>query len=440
MSKKDTNMIKLYWMLQLGTETFNGREKLKDIKLRQKKHLIATAYPVNELICATGGVPVYPIRMQKLRASTFLSMLSLGSTLFGTNLKMGLNVLEKFTPEFVGNVLNEVSNAINEKYNENSDYAENLIPADACFALKFLDGAYMQKAKNVSAIFNFPIRCTSWNLLQQMNALDTSKQNIAINVVPPYLPNSRDLIREEVNQAIARLEKITGLTCTNSKLKQVCEKTNEAKAIYEHLIFNIGPSDKYPVNVKTYAQMMALIEIAFQDYLSDLDLFLKILRGLKGEVDSLINSSQAVDVSDHPKILYVSRYGGYDSYIEEVAQEKRARLIYADWHQLGFTQQIATNGDMVDNYADYIERYNQISLDGNVSLTKRQFEIAKRLDADAVIYNQVFGCHSYTINYSLLKKRLLQELEIPSTTINFNKIGEGREQLKTRVEALLELV
>ena len=58
---------------------------------------------------------------------------------------------------------------------------------------------------------------------------------------------------------------------------------------------------------------------------------------------------------------------------------------------------------------------------------------------DAVVYNQLFGCHSLTASYPALKKKLIRE-GIPSTLVNFNKIGENTGQMKTRIEALMELL
>ena len=434
------DMISLASFLYLGTETFYGREKLRDLKLNQHKALVATAYPANELIWASGCIPVYPIRMQKFRTSAVLSALSLGSTLIVKDLLSKTLLLAKsISGTQINNIINDISQSINEKYNEMSEIGETYIPSDACFALKFLTGAYMQKSKNLSAQFNFPIRCSSWNSTMEIEELSTQVPVISISPLPGHLPNARNVLTEEINQAIAKLEKISGESCSNSRLQRTCEMTQELKKIYNYLVFNVQSGDRYPCNAKTYAQMIVLFEIAFQDYLADLPHFLKIMKDLTAEIKNKM-VSEFVDVSNRPKILFTTRYGGYDSYIEDLVQEHGGRIVYADWYQIGFMDPIKTTGNMIENYADYIQAYFDLNAMGNEEYTKRQIETAKKLDVQGVIYNQAFGCHSYTINYPLLKQKLLGELGIPSTLLSFNKIGEGREQMKTRVTALLEMI
>jgi benzoyl-CoA reductase/2-hydroxyglutaryl-CoA dehydratase subunit BcrC/BadD/HgdB len=39
----------------------------------------------------------------------------------------------------------------------------------------------------------------------------------------------------------------------------------------------------------------------------------------------------------------------------------------------------------------------------------------------------------------MLKEKLRRELEIPSIALNFNKMGENVEQIKTRLGAFMEM-
>ncbi|NVM18339.1 MAG: 2-hydroxyacyl-CoA dehydratase, partial [Candidatus Lokiarchaeota archaeon] len=60
------------------------------------------------------------------------------------------------------------------------------------------------------------------------------------------------------------------------------------------------------------------------------------------------------------------------------------------------------------------------------------------MDIDGLIFNQVFGCPSLSKTYDKLKEKLKSELGIPAIVINFKKIGENLEQVKTRVEPFME--
>jgi len=61
------------------------------------------------------------------------------------------------------------------------------------------------------------------------------------------------------------------------------------------------------------------------------------------------------------------------------------------------------------------------------------------MNVDGIIFNQLFGCHSLSNCYPMLREKVRRKLEIPITSINFNKIGENVEQVKTRLGAYTEM-
>jgi len=65
--------------------------------------------------------------------------------------------------------------------------------------------------------------------------------------------------------------------------------------------------------------------------------------------------------------------------------------------------------------------------------------MAKDLNADGLVFFQLFGCHSISNCYSMLREKIRRDLEIPTTSITFNKIGENVEQVKTRLGAFMEM-
>jgi hypothetical protein len=59
-----TDILKFRSLLDLALEFVNGRETLRDLKLRQNKSLIGVFVPTVEMIWAAGAIPTYPIRMK----------------------------------------------------------------------------------------------------------------------------------------------------------------------------------------------------------------------------------------------------------------------------------------------------------------------------------------------------------------------------------------
>jgi benzoyl-CoA reductase/2-hydroxyglutaryl-CoA dehydratase subunit BcrC/BadD/HgdB len=71
-------------------------------------------------------------------------------------------------------------------------------------------------------------------------------------------------------------------------------------------------------------------------------------------------------------------------------------------------------------------------------MTSSYLKVAEKMEIDGLILNQVFGCPSISKIYDNLKEKLKSELDIPAIVINFKKIGENIEQVKTRVEPFME--
>jgi benzoyl-CoA reductase/2-hydroxyglutaryl-CoA dehydratase subunit BcrC/BadD/HgdB len=135
-------------------------------------------------------------------------------------------------------------------------------------------------------------------------------------------------------------------------------------------------------------------------------------------------------------------FGGWEPETHEILYRLGARTIYADWELLGMLEEInvSKNSDPIEEYAKYLlnAMMKGVGCDQE-ALTDSYIKTAKDLNVDGLVFNQVFGCHSISNCYSLLRKKIRKKLEIPTTVINFNKIGENVEQVKTRLGALVEM-
>jgi benzoyl-CoA reductase/2-hydroxyglutaryl-CoA dehydratase subunit BcrC/BadD/HgdB len=435
-----TDILKFRSLLDLSLEFVNGRETLRDLKQRQKKHLIGTFMPNVELIVAAGAIPTYPIRMKPFGDPSLLKAIDLGKTILGDSLLSGLiqtaakfdanRSLEKLIRTLIDTIFKQWETA----YNKGVDLG---VPSDECYGIKVLTGMFAEKGKNLSGAFLASVRCSAFEKLYETIA--TTCQGIFIDVPPMKTPEARDVALQEVLKAKKTLESITGLSLTQANLRTVCEITNECKR-YAWRLVELALNDKYPFNPVTFGEFLSLIEIGFHDYLGNPARFRDLLKNLVYEIELTIQKSdQAIDVSKFKKILFTSRYSGWDHIVEDYVYENHGRVIYADWFIYGLMDQIKTTGDMFENYADYLISNNMGFCPTNTELVDNTFRYIVDNKFDAVIYNQLFGCHSLSTGYTRLRQKLMKE-EIPSTMVSFNNVGENREQLKTRVVALMELL
>ncbi|MHA1702728.1 MAG: 2-hydroxyacyl-CoA dehydratase, partial [Promethearchaeota archaeon] len=115
---------------------------------------------------------------------------------------------------------------------------------------------------------------------------------------------------------------------------------------------------------------------------------------------------------------------------------------YADWDVLKFLDDIpvSSKSDPVEAYASFLSDIteNGIGCDNNV-LTDSYIRVAKKLNADGLVFNSLFGCHSVSNCYAMLKDKIRRDLEIPSISLTFNRIGDNIEQVSTRLGAFMEM-
>ncbi|MGQ4872813.1 MAG: 2-hydroxyacyl-CoA dehydratase [Promethearchaeia archaeon] len=432
-------------MLKITYNFLAGREFLKRKKFREKKKLISVALPYSDLAFAAGAIPVFPIRMQIFDINKYLMVLNSATTFLGWNTVVRfLGFVKQFDAlKVFDNVINEVINSINMKYNEMYDLGvKNGLSEDLCYGIKALYGMHYSKGKNVDACLNFTIRCSAYNKYLELIKKFVPKQ-IWVDVPPRNLGNTLEIVTENLTKAIEQLEELTGNVITDNSLNKQFRIGNQVKRFYKTILFEISTSDFYPCNPATFAEILALLSITFQDYNSDANRYLENLSQLVREMKERIRKGIGMDVSKMPKVLLTPMFGGWEPITHEYIYEMGGRTIYADWWILKYLDEILVNGhsNPIENYAQFLINLSSVGFGcDNSTLTESYLKGAKELKADGIVFNQVFGCHSISNCYTLLKEKIRRYLEIPSIFLNFNKIGENVEQVKTRLGAFMEML
>jgi benzoyl-CoA reductase/2-hydroxyglutaryl-CoA dehydratase subunit BcrC/BadD/HgdB len=430
--------------LKLAYNFLAGRDYLKRKKFRERKKLISVALPFSDLVYAAGGIPTFPIRMEKFKINAYLAALNSATNLFGWDLTTKfLGFVRQFDVlKIIDTVLDDVIDTINEKYNELYDVGiEEGIPSDFCYGITGLVGMHASKGKNVDANMNVTIRCSAWNKYSEY-LQDLVAKQIWIDVPPRDIGNSKELLMENIKGAIRDLEQVTGNIVSDNSLRKQFRISNQVKRFYRTVLYEISMSDFYPCNPATFAEILALLGLSFQDYNSNAQRYLENMSHLVKEMRERIKKKMGMDVSKFPRILITPVFGGWEPQTQEILYELGGRTIYADWEILGFLSEIdvSPNSDPIEEYANYLMEITTKGVGCNQeTLTDTYVNAAKKLEVDGLIFNQVFGCHSISNCYAMLRKKIRRELEIPTTVINFNKIGENVEQVKTRLGAFMEM-
>ncbi|MBY8981516.1 MAG: 2-hydroxyacyl-CoA dehydratase, partial [Candidatus Lokiarchaeota archaeon] len=322
-------------VLRLSYNFLAGRDYLKKKKFKERKKLVAVALPFSDLVFASGAIPVFPIRMEQFKIHTYLSALGSASNLFGWNLT---TKLLSFARQFdvlkiLDNVLDDVIHTINDKYNELYDLGiEYGVSSDFCYGITNLTGMFLSKGKNIDANINYTIRCSAWNKYSESlsNIIPESKP-IWVDIPPRNIGNALEILMENIKKAISDLEDLTGNIITDNSLKKQFRISNQVKRCYNTILTDFSIDDFYPCNPATFAEILVLLGISFQDYNSNAQRYLENINQLLIEIRERKKKGIGMDVSNMPKILITPMFGGWEPESHEILYKLGARTIYADW-------------------------------------------------------------------------------------------------------------
>ncbi len=451
MSLYADEIIRFSSVLKMSYNLIAGREELKRMKTREKKHLISVALPFSDLVYGFPNlVPVFPIRMHVFKISKYLSLMGSSASLFGwDNISKFLGYVKnmgiKEINKIIDQIIDDVIQTLNEKYNEMFDIGvERGISSDFCFALKTLVGMYVTKSKNVSANINYSIRCSAWNkYLESLKAINSNVKQIWLDIPPRNIGNALELLTDNLSDVINQLENLSGNSYNQSTMREHFRISNQIREDYKAILYEIGTSDFYPCNPATFSEILALLSVSFQDYNSNAKRYAENIHQMVNEMKERIRKGIGMDVSKMPIIMITPMFGGWEPQTHEIIYELGGRAIYADWDVLRALDDIpiSNNSDPIKAYAKFLFNIteNGVGCDNNV-LTSSYIRVAEKLNADGIIFNQLFGCHSISNCYSMLKEKTRKNLDIPAIALTFNRIGENIEQVKTRLGAFMEML
>lgn len=430
----------------MASNFLTGREYLKKKKFRENKKLISVALGFPDLVFAVGAVPVFPIRMESFEFSRYLTLITSATSVLGWDLTSKfLDFARQFDVlKIVDKILDDVISSLIKKYNEMYELGvSNGVPSELCYGINALYGMHKSKGKNVDANLNFAMRCGRWNNFYE-SLKTTVPSQILIDIPSESSFNKEEVLKQMVNnikEGISELERITGNFVSDNSLQKQFRIGNQVKRFYKTILYEISNSDFYPCNPATFAEILALLTITFQDYNSNPQRYLENMSQLVKEMRERIKKGIGMDVSQMPRLLFAPMYQGWEPEIHEIIYKLGGRIIYADWDVLGFLEEIS-----ISNHSDPIEEYARFLLNASgrgigcddENMTSSYLLAAEKMNIDGLIFNQVFGCPSLSKTYNKLKEKLKSELGIPAIVINFKKIGENIEQAKTRMEPFME--
>jgi benzoyl-CoA reductase/2-hydroxyglutaryl-CoA dehydratase subunit BcrC/BadD/HgdB len=242
--------------------------------------------------------------------------------------------------------------------------------------------------------------------------------------------------RSEVARCRKEIEKRLGVTITDEKMKAAIKELNEQRALMRelaHLNTAIpAPLSGLDLLKVMWARNFTFDRAAFNQQLKDLIAELKAMKA-KGE-GAMPKTAKRIIVTGVPTGVGAEK-------VLKIIEESGAAVVYIE-NCSGMKQylhDVATTGSPLDAIADKYLETPCSCMSPNTGRLELLAKLAKEYHADGVVDVTWVGCHTYNVESRVLKDYLAKHGNVPLLQIETDYSQGDAGQIKTRVEAFLEM-
>lgn len=249
------------------------------------------------------------------------------------------------------------------------------------------------------------------------------------------LPHFRDersakLWLEEVKELKKLIEEETGNEITEEKLKEAVNTTNKLRELF-YKVYDLRANTPSPIKGTDALKLFQM------SYLLDINTVTAILENLVVELEERIKNKEGYSGK---RILIAG--------CPMVAGNTKIPEIVESIGGIVVGEESCTGTRQFENYVEgstveaLSERYFKIPcacIYNNEERIKRIQELVKEQNADGVIYYTLQNCHTFNVEGALIEKKL-KEAGIPIIRVETDYSESDKEQIKTRLEAFIEMI
>jgi benzoyl-CoA reductase/2-hydroxyglutaryl-CoA dehydratase subunit BcrC/BadD/HgdB len=245
-----------------------------------------------------------------------------------------------------------------------------------------------------------------------------------------------DLWTSEIKSFIAKMEELTGNKITVQSLKDSIKTVNAKRRALKRL-YDLRKCTPSPISG---LDALLVSQIAFFD---DCDRFIKKSNELCDELEERIKNNK----NDNKKrIMITGTPMALPNWkLHSIIESLNAQVVVEETctGTRYFENEVSEDGETIDdlirNLADRYLKINCACFTPNSGRIDDIVKYAKEYNVDGVIDTNLSFCHTYAVENRLVEKEL-KNRNIPVLNIETDYSTEDSGQIKTRVEAFLEMI
>jgi len=321
-----------------------------------------------------------------------------------------------------------------------SAQAEKVLPRSICPLIKSFMGFKLARVCPYFESCDMVVGETTCD--GKKKAFEILNDYVPVHVMEvPQMKREKDrlLWKGEVGDFLAGVEEVTGNRVTADSLAQSIREVNGKRRALMRLA-ELRKNSPAPISGK---DSLLIEQIAMYD---DVERFTLKVNELCGELEKRVKEGRGVHKPGAPRIIVTGTPMAIPNWKVPHIIESSGAIIVAEELCTGlryFENTVPEDSESMDQWLEAIaERYMNINcacFTPNTGRMEKLVHLAQEYNADGIIHCSLSFCDPYMIEANRVEK-VLKEKGIPMLKIETDYGQEDVGQLKTRIEAFLEMI
>ncbi len=320
------------------------------------------------------------------------------------------------------------------------DAAEKILPRNTCALIKSFVGFKLSRLCPFIESCDLVVGETTCDGKKKAYEIFEEYSPVYVMEIPQMKNRcDRDLWKAEILRFKDKVEEVTGNTVTAAALKDAIRVVNERRSVLQRLN-RLRAASPVPISGR---DVLLVNQISFYD---DPVRFTANIGKLCDEIEERVKAAEGIVPMETPRLMLSGCPMAVPNWKLPYIIESSGAVIVGEESCIGTRNTrdlVEEKGETVDELLDLLaDRYMKIDCACFTPNTERLdhiVDMARDLNVNGVIHYGLSFCQPYGIEAFKVEK-VLKSAGIPMLSIETDYSMEDVEQLKTRVEAFVEMV